>query len=140
MEKTWEGKKLVFYDGDCGFCNRSVQFVLEKEKQPEISFCALQTNKARSFFEEKGLPTPDLSTFYFWNGKTMKSKSGGALSLCREMRFPWSILVIFQVIPRFMRDGVYDWVAARRHRLMKGFCVLPTPEQQRRFVRDDQEV
>ena len=45
--------KILFYDGDCGFCNKSVQFVLKYENRSEIYFSALQSDFSRDFFQQQ---------------------------------------------------------------------------------------
>ena len=125
---------VVFYDGDCGFCNRSVQFVLNHERGSEVRFCPLQSETARDFFREKGFPQPDMSTFYFWNGNQLFERSTAALRVTAYLKAPWSWLRVFRVVPRFIRDGVYNWIARRRLKLAPGFCALPTPDQRKRFL------
>lgn len=128
--------KIIFYDGDCGFCNRSVQFALDHEKKSELHFCALQSQLTHDFFKQKGFPEPDLSTFYYWNGSKLASKSSAALNLTRELRFPWPLFGVFKLVPRFIRDWVYDGIAKRRHRISNGFCMLPQANQLKRFLKD----
>lgn len=129
-----ENKPIVFYDGDCGFCNRSVQFILNNETNDAIHFAPLQSEFAQSFFTSKGLPTPDMSTFYFWNKNVMHSKSSGALRVTNYLKFPFTLLKIGFIFPRFLRDWVYDFIAKRRHQLAAGFCALPTEAQRKRFI------
>jgi len=125
---------VVFYDGDCGFCNRSVQFMLDHEKAAVVHFCALQSETARQFFETNSFEAPDLSTFYFWDGKQLFQRSTGALKVTAYLKSPYSWLKIFLIVPRFIRDGVYNWIAKRRHKLANQQCALPTPEQRLRFL------
>lgn len=127
---------IIFYDGDCGFCNRSVQFALNNEKASDLHFCALQSRFAANFFSERKLPVPDFSTFYFWDGEQMFQKSNAALRLATHFRFPAKLLVLLRIVPRFLRDFVYDGIAKRRHRISAGFCMLPTPDQRKRFISD----
>ena len=125
---------VVFYDGDCGFCNRSVQFVLDHERDSTVHFCALQSEVAQRFFQEQQFPQPDLSTFYFWNGTRLFERSSGALKVTSHLKAPYSWLRVFSIIPRFLRDGLYNWIAKRRHKLANQQCALPTPEQRKRFL------
>ncbi|MCE3296620.1 MAG: hypothetical protein K0R65_2334 [Crocinitomicaceae bacterium] len=128
--------KVIFYDGECGFCNRSVQFILEHEKNHDVCFTALQSDFALDFFARHQLPKPDLSTVYFWDGRNLFSKSTAALKLTNELKFPWGFLKAGYILPRGWRDRIYDFIAARRHRLgNKGFCALPTEEQRKRFLK-----
>jgi predicted DCC family thiol-disulfide oxidoreductase YuxK len=126
--------KIVFYDGDCGFCNKTVQFVLKNDAKKGLYFTALQSKFAEEFFQNHNFEKPDLSTFYFWNGEKLFKKSSAALRLVKELSFPWPLLQIGFLIPRFFRDKLYDFVANRRHKMSKGFCVLPTIKDKKRFL------
>lgn len=125
---------IVFYDGECGFCNRTVQFILDRERRPELYFCALQSDSAKDFFSKRNLPEPDFSTFYYFNGTQLFFKSGGALRVCSRLKFPWLLMPVFLVVPPFIRNGVYDFIAGRRKSLANQQCALPTPEQRKRFL------
>ena len=129
-----ETRKIVFYDGECGFCNRTVQFILNHEKSTVLYFCALQSEKALMLFQQHGQPAPDMSTFYFFDER-FYSKSTAAIRLSGYLKSPYCLLRLLWVIPRFLRDAVYDFVAKRRQVLAAGFCALPTPEQGKRFIR-----
>lgn len=126
--------KIIFYDGDCGFCNSSVQFVLKHEKSPEINFSALQSSFSKTFFAENNFPEPDLSTFYFYEKGILYSKSTAGLRVTAFLNFPISLLRIFIFVPSFIRDKVYDFIAKRRKTIMKAFCVIPTSEAKARFL------
>jgi predicted DCC family thiol-disulfide oxidoreductase YuxK len=128
-------QKIIFYDGDCGFCNKSIQFVLKNESNPEIYFSALQSEFAINFFKEKNLETPDMNTFYFHDGKKMHERSSGAIEVLRYLKAPWKYLIFFRFCPKFIRDAVYDFFAKRRHKISAGFCMLPSPEQRKRFLK-----
>jgi predicted DCC family thiol-disulfide oxidoreductase YuxK len=127
-------QQIVFYDGDCGFCNRSVQFVLKYERKKEIFFSALQSDFAVQFFEEHQFSKPDLQTFYFYEKGGLLEKSRAAFALLKYMRYPIRLLVVFSLVPHVISDSVYDFIAKRRHKISKGFCVLPSPEERIRFL------
>lgn len=127
-------KPIIFYDGDCGFCNKTVRFVLNHEKNDTIQFSALQSDFAKNFFRQLGIEEIDFSTFYFWDTETLHKRSTAALKVLNYMRFPVTLGKIGWIIPRFIRDAVYSAVAKRRMRLAGKFCVLPTPAQATRFL------
>jgi predicted DCC family thiol-disulfide oxidoreductase YuxK len=127
-------KPIIFYDGDCGFCNKTVQFVLNHEKNHEIHFCALQSEFARSFFKQLGIEEIDLSTFYFWDTRKLNKRSTAALKVLNYLRFPFNLGKVGWICPRVIRDGIYSMIAKRRMRLAPAFCALPTPEQAVRFL------
>jgi predicted DCC family thiol-disulfide oxidoreductase YuxK len=125
---------IVFYDGDCGFCNRSVQFILKNEKNQELHFAALQSNYSQDFFKANHFPNPDLSTFYYWNGSELFSKSTAALQLLNKLKNRFQLLKIGYILPKILRDKMYDFVAKGRHQISNGFCVIPSIENKKRFI------
>ncbi len=127
---------IVFYDGDCGFCNRSVNYVLKHDKSKSIQFSALQSDFTKTLFEERNWDAPDLSTFYFLDKGVLYQKSTAALKVARYFHFPQSLLQTGWVVPRFIRDWAYDMVAKRRQRLSKGYCVMPSLEDRKRFINE----
>lgn len=126
-------RKIVFYDGDCGLCNRSVAYVLRNEKHNEIHFASIQSKFTIDFFSLRDWDAPDLSTFYFFNNEVLYERSTAALQLSKELKYPHRLLSMFFIVPRFFRDAAYDFIAKRRRRISKGFCVMPKPGDKERF-------
>jgi len=125
---------VVFYDGDCGFCNRSVAFILKKDRTRSIQFAAIQSEFTKNLFSDKGWDQPDLSTFYFYENGNIFEKSTGALKVAKYLKFPSSLMTVFWIIPRFIRDAVYDSIAKRRRNLSRDFCVMPSVDEGKRFI------
>ena len=125
---------IVFYDGDCGFCNRSVAFILKKDRTKRIEFAAIQSEFTKSLFRDNGWPQPDLSTFYFYEKGNKFEKSTGALKMAKYLKFPSVLLTFFWIVPRFIRDAVYDSIAKHRRNLSRDFCVMPSIEERKRFI------
>jgi len=128
-------KLMLLYDGDCGFCNRSVQFILNKEKSKKIHFAALQSDLTQQLFAANNWPQPDLSTLCFIENGVRYERSTAALRIARYFRYPARMLRVFYIIPRPIRDWAYNVIAKRRQRIAKGYCVMPSPEDSARFLR-----
>ncbi|MCH2230126.1 MAG: DUF393 domain-containing protein [Crocinitomicaceae bacterium] len=126
---------VVLYDGDCGFCNRSVAFVMKQDKTKTIYFAALQSNFTKELFIQNDWEEPDLSTFYFIEKGELFQKSKAALKVAKYFSFPFNLIQSFIIVPRFISDGVYDFIAKRRQKLSSGFCLMPTEEERKRFIR-----
>lgn len=126
--------KIVFYDGECGFCNRSVAFVLKNDRTESIHFASIQSNFTKQLFDQNGFESPDLSTFYFFEEGVLYQKSTAAMRLAKYLKFPKNIVGLLRVVPRILRDSVYKAVAKRRRSFSKGFCVLPTEKQKKLFL------
>jgi len=124
---------ILFYDGDCGFCNSSVQFVLNHRKHNHIYFATLQSDFAKELLTARGIDIK-LDTLYVLKNNTIYDKSSGGLQLTSELKFPFPILKVFYIIPKFIRDIFYTYIAKRRHKISNSFCVLPTEEEKRLFL------
>lgn len=126
---------VLFYDGDCGFCNRSVQFILDHERQDDIYFCALQSTKAQEFLKPFVQDILGENTMMLWEGGILYKKSDAALKVTSHLRNPWRMMRVFKYVPKIIRDSVYDWIAANRKRILKNaHCILPNEERKKRFL------
>jgi predicted DCC family thiol-disulfide oxidoreductase YuxK len=124
----------LFYDGECGFCNQSVQFVLKHERHHDILFSPLQSEFSQAFFSELGQEQIDYSTLYFWSNEQLHDRSSAVFQLLKHMRYPIKLFRVFGFIPHFIRDYCYNIIARNRKRIAGSFCVIPTTEQRKRFL------
>jgi len=129
-----EGKKVVFYDGECGFCNRTIAYVLKKDKTNSILFASIQSEFTKNLFIEKKWTAPDLSTFYFFDNGQLFKKSKAALKVAKYLTFPYSLLQVFWIAPQFIRDRVYNIVARNRKKISNGYCFVPTSIEKELFI------
>ena len=124
--------RIVFYDGDCGFCNSTVQFILDKSKK-DFYFATLQSEYARSALKEKGVEIK-LDTLYYMSNGEVHERSGAALRISKGLRGGYPLLFGFIIIPPFIRNWCYDLVAARRHKIKNGYCKIPTESEKKYFI------
>ncbi|MGS0748280.1 thiol-disulfide oxidoreductase DCC family protein [Halpernia sp. GG3] len=130
-----ENKYVVFYDGDCGFCNFWVGWILQNDHQDEFLFSALQSDFGQKFLEDRNLEKHDLSTLYlFSSGKFYLKKSKAVLKIASVLGGRFSLMGIFKIIPTFLSDKVYDIVAKNRQKIASAKCYLPTPEERKKFI------
>lgn len=126
-------KRIVYYDGECGFCNKTVQFVLKYRKK-DFYFIPLQSIEATKRLSNENI-TIDLSSMYYSRDSKVYSKSNAVLKIAKDLKFPFSILSYpAWIVPRFIRDFVYDKIAQNRNRLSGDFCVMPTEEEKKFFL------
>jgi predicted DCC family thiol-disulfide oxidoreductase YuxK len=126
--------KIIFYDSDCGFCNHTVQFVLKYQKDSTIHFSAIQSKFTHSLFAENNWDKPDLSTVYFYKYGHLFEKSDAGIQISKELRFPINLFQFFWIVPQYLRDIVYDFIAKQRHKIKKGYCVVPSEQDRKRFI------
>jgi predicted DCC family thiol-disulfide oxidoreductase YuxK len=125
---------LVLYDGSCGFCNRSVQFILNNEESNTLLFTSLQSETARKLFDSLSITSPDLNTFYFYSNGVLYERSSAAIQVSKYLNKPYRFIGFFSWVPTIFRDGIYRLIAKNRHRLAKEYCYIPQKEQKERFL------
>jgi len=125
-------ERIILFDGVCNLCNGLVQFVLKRDTAGRFRFASLQSEAARRVL--KGGPPAE--TIVLIEGGGLYVKSAAALRIARGLRFPWPLLYAFVIVPRPMRDLVYDWVARRRYAWFgkRESCMLPSPQMRGRFL------
>jgi predicted DCC family thiol-disulfide oxidoreductase YuxK len=125
---------VIFYDGECGFCNSTIQFILNKKKRV-FNFAALQSDYARRTLEKINIPI-QMDTIYFLKNGKVYSKSSAAFQISKGLKGLYPILIVFYIIPRFIRDAVYNAIAKRRHRIRNGYCMIPSEADKNLFLDD----
>jgi predicted DCC family thiol-disulfide oxidoreductase YuxK len=123
---------IIYYDGDCGFCNSTVQFVLNKRKS-HFYFCPLQSKLAQKRLK-KFDTVVNFDTIYFEKGNKVYERSSAAFQISKGLKGLYPTLIIFYIVPRFIRDAVYNAIAKRRHQLRSGYCVIPEKADQKWFI------
>ena len=123
---------IVFYDGDCGFCNRSVQFILKKRKHDRFLFIALQSDKAKELLTPFDIAI-SMETIYLLQNNQVYQKSQAVLKLSDSLKRPYGWLKLGYILPRFIRDAIYMLVSRNRHKINAGFCALPTEAEKKLF-------
>ena len=129
-------KKILFFDGLCGGCNRFVMFICKYDKGHKIKFVSLQSDLARKLIGDEIIK--DKSTIYYYDRDILKSESSAVLSLCYQISFPFKLLSIFYVVPSFIRNYIYKIIANNRYRVFGkvDHCKLIDPKvcSQDRFI------
>ncbi len=133
------GERVLLFDGACNLCEGSVQFVIRRDPHAQFRFAALQSEAARRILSDLGLPTDQVETMVLIEGGRALTRSTGALRVARRLSGLWPLLYGFIIVPRFIRDGVYSWIARNRYRWFgrKDHCLVPTPDLKARFLDQD---
>jgi predicted DCC family thiol-disulfide oxidoreductase YuxK len=126
----------VLFDGVCNLCNASVRFVIARDPSARFRFAALQSPAAAVLLRDASVPVPLPDSVVLIEDGRAYVKSDAALRIARRLRFPWPIAYGFVVVPRFIRDRIYDVIAAHRYRWFgrRDVCMVPTPDLVRRFL------
>ena len=138
IEKSDWGKfeKIIVFDGVCNFCNASVDFVMKRDPNGKFKFGTLQSKPAQEILNRLHLQKDDFETFLLLEEGEVFTKSTAALRTAIHLTGLWPLLGMFLIVPRPIRDGVYDFIARRRYRWMgkRDTCRIPTSTELERFV------
>jgi predicted DCC family thiol-disulfide oxidoreductase YuxK len=126
---------IVFFDGVCNLCNGAVQFIIARDSAARLRFASLQSETCERILEKNNFKNIDLKTIILLENNNLYDRSTAALRIARHMDGFWRLLYVFIIVPRPIRDVVYDWIARNRYRWFgkKATCWLPTPELKKRF-------
>lgn len=129
-------QSILLFDGVCNLCNGIVRFVLKRDPSARFLFASLQSESGRERLARFGLSGTDFDTVILIEDGNWYGKSSAALRTLRLLGWPWKALYAFMLVPRPIRDAVYDLVARNRYRVFgkRESCMLPTPELRARFL------
>lgn len=130
---------LLLYDGACGLCAASVQFILRHERRHTLRFAALQSEagiRIRARYPELA----NVDSMVWVEGESGRERvavrSAAVMLAARYLGGPWSMVAAGRVLPARLRDAIYDVIARHRHTFFGGpeHCYLPPPEMMSRFL------
>ena len=126
----------VFFDGVCNLCNRSVNLLISKDKKKVLKFASLQSEYAQNLVPKEVLNCGNLDTIIVYMDGKFYDRSHAVLKLCKILGGLYSVFLIGYLIPRFIRDGLYRFVANNRYRWFgkKDHCMVPSQELKERFL------
>lgn len=139
MESSRE--PVLLFDGNCGLCSRLVRLVMRADSKGALRFASLQGEYARELLarhpELEGVDSIGwVEAGEVSSAERVAIRSEAILRLVHYLGYPWRTLAFGRVIPRSLRDRVYDWVARRRNRWYRDAvaCRLPSEDERRRMI------
>lgn len=132
---------ILLFDGVCNLCSSSVQFVLARNKKENIQFASLQSSYARQKLKEAKLPANYTDSLVLVENGKYYVKSDAALQLAKYLTGFWKLASLLRIIPRFVRDPLYTWIAHNRYDWFgkSDACWIPSAKWKNRFL-DHAEV
>lgn len=129
-------RAIVLFDGVCNLCNTSVNFLIDRDPEGRFVFGALQSEEGLAVLRKHGLPEYYFDSIVLIEGRNVWTASDAVLEISRHMPGLWPALRVFRIVPKAIRDAVYNWIAANRYRWFgkRESCRLPTPEYRSRFL------
>ena len=137
IESLPTNKQLILFDGVCNLCNSSIQYVIKHDEKNLFMFAPLQSNIGQDIINEYKIdPKKTDSILLYSNENGLSSKSTAALKVAKHLGFPRNLMSVFFIVPTFIRNWVYDYIAKNRYKWYgkKEACMIPTPELKSKFL------
>ncbi|WP_331234622.1 thiol-disulfide oxidoreductase DCC family protein [Natronorarus salvus] len=130
------GHPVVLFDGVCNLCVGSVQFLIERDPEARFRFAPLQSEVGERLVADCGLDPETLDSIVLVDEGSCAVKSDAVMGIGRHLGGAYRLLSAGRLLPKRLRDAVYDFVAARRYGWFgrKDRCMMPTPDLRSRFL------
>ena len=127
--------KIIFFDGECNVCDKSVQFIIKRDPKGYFKFASIQSDIGKKILKQFKVPT-NINSFIFIDNEKCYYKSSAALRISKNLNGLWKLLYFLLVVPRPIRDFFYGILANNRYKWFgkKDICILPSPEIRKRFL------
>lgn len=127
---------VVLFDGVCNLCNAAVRFVIARDPSARFRFAALDSQAARAVLGTACAPEALPDSIVLIDEQGVFTRSTAALRIARRLSFPWPLAYALILVPRAVRDRLYDWIASRRYGWFgrRESCLVPTAEIEARFL------
>lgn len=131
-----DDSNIVLFDGVCNLCSGSVQFIIKRDPQTIYKFASLQSDVGQQILKKFNLSQTELHTIILVKGNSFLKQSDAALEIARNLTGGWSLFYGFKIVPRFVRDLIYNWISRNRYAWFgkQDSCWLPTTELKTRFL------
>ncbi len=127
---------IIVFDGYCNFCSGAVLFIIKRDRKARFVFAASQSPVGERIQDDHGIGQLAAHSIVMIEGDMVFERSTAALRILRGLSGLWPICFIFILLPKGIRDWIYDRIAASRYRLfgMREECFVPTQEIRARFI------
>jgi predicted DCC family thiol-disulfide oxidoreductase YuxK len=127
---------VLYFDGVCNLCNGVVKFIIKRDKKAKFKFASLQSVSGQNILKQYNLSIDNLESFILIKDNKFYNKSSAGLMVLKELGGWWKLLYAFIIIPKPIRDFIYDLIAKRRYKIFgrSDTCMVPIPELKERFL------
>ncbi len=131
-----QDKKIILFDGVCNLCNGAVVFIIKRDKKDVFRFAALQSEIGEKLLRKHQIDPEKTDSIILVDDNNAFAKAGAALRIAQQLSGLWPALAILRIVPRFISNSVYDWIASNRYQWFgkKESCMIPTPELKAKFL------
>ena len=128
--------QIILFDGVCNLCNGVVKFIIKRDAKDTFRFAALQSETGQKLLAIHQLDFKHIDSIVLIKNEEAFIKSTAALNIAKELSGIWKLAYYYIVIPKFIREAIYDVVARNRYSWFgkKDQCMIPTVELRKKFL------
>ncbi len=129
-------RPVMIFDGVCVLCSATVAWIIRHDPKARIAFSNAQGPLGQAVYAGLGLSTEAFDTFLLVRNGRVLTRSAGFIAIMEILGWPWRTLTIIRLVPRPLRDWVYDRIAKNRYRWFgkTGTCMVPDATVTSRFL------
>ena len=130
------GKSIILFDGVCNLCNGFVNFIIQRDKKNSFQFGSLQSAKVQELLKQYNYTSTQMSTVILLENEKIHTQSTAVIKIAKQLGGIWALFNAFIIVPRFIRDFLYNLVARHRYRLFgrRDACMIPGSEWNAKFI------
>jgi predicted DCC family thiol-disulfide oxidoreductase YuxK len=127
---------IILFDGVCNFCNTSINAIIRLDKKKYFRFAAIQSETGKHLMNKFGLDPVKFDSVILVDDNKAYVFSSAVLNIARKLKSIYQLAYVGILIPRFIRDPLYKWIAKNRYKWFgkKDACMIPSPELRSRFL------
>ncbi|QQX76216.1 MULTISPECIES: thiol-disulfide oxidoreductase DCC family protein [Aequorivita] len=129
-------QKIILFDGVCNLCNGAVTYIIKRDNKNVFKFAALQSEIGQQLISKFNIDTSKVDSIILIDGEKHYIKSSAALHIAKQLSGAYPLLFGFMIVPKFIRNAVYDYIARNRYKWFgkKESCMIPTSELKAKFL------
>ncbi|ARN77814.1 thiol-disulfide oxidoreductase [Nonlabens spongiae] len=129
-------KDIILFDGVCNLCNGAINFIIKRDPKDHYRFAALQSDIGEELLAKHDIDPEKTDSIVLIRNGSAFAKAGAALRIAKKMSGAWPLLYGLTIIPKFISNAVYDYIAYHRYKWFgkKESCMIPTPELKKKFL------
>ena len=129
-------KKIILFDGVCNLCNGAITFIIKRDKNDVFRYAPLQSEVSKNLAAKHKIDLDKVDSIILVTDQSAVAKSTAALRIAKHLSGGWPLLAVFFILPTFLRNAVYDFIARNRYKWFgkKNACMIPTPELKSKFL------
>lgn len=127
---------VILFDGECNFCDSSIQFIIKRDPKGLFHFASLQSEAGQELLKKYDVPA-NIDSIVLIEKDKAYYKSTAAMRICLRLQGAWKLFYGFTIVPSFIRNIAYDFIAKNRYKWFgkkEESCMLPSPSVRKRFL------